>query len=484
MKKIMKQAALFTLAGIIGGLVGVGVFMAFDKNDRLSDNNQTPNKLTNFTVDQITLPTFDFTAIAEHITPAVVHIKTTYKASPQNNPHSGNPFFDFFDPRMFNYPQSGAGSGVIYSEDGYIITNNHVIEDADQIEVSLYDKRTFKAEVIGRDPQTDLALIKIDVKGLPTLESGNSDKLKVGEWVLALGNPFNLNSTVTAGIVSAKARSIGILGGGSSIESFIQTDAAVNPGNSGGALVNVEGKLVGINTAIASRSGQYEGYSFAVPSNIVSKVISDILKYGKVQRGLLGVSIAEVSTEIADEAKLDKPIGVYVGDVLADGAAKEAGIKKGDIIIEINGRKVNSVPELQQEVSMNRPGDKIDVTVIRNGDEKTFKATLKDMKGNEKIIVDKTDELKRSLGAELVELSSAELSKMGIDYGVRVKSLTTGKMKSAGIPKNFVITRIDRKKVIKVDDVYELLSASEDGVLIEGIEPDGSKGYYGFGLIE
>ena len=481
MNKIGKQFVLLLLAGIIGGIIGVGIVMSMDKNDKLSSND-SPGKLTKFTVDQITLPTFDFSAVAEHITPTVVHIKTKMDISAMENPHSGNPLFDFFDPKMFQYPQSGSGSGVIISADGYIVTNNHVVADADEIEVSLYDRRTFKATVIGLDPQTDLALIKIDAQDLPTLEYGNSEELKVGEWVLALGNPFNLNSTVTAGIVSAKARSIGILGGGSSIESYIQTDAAVNPGNSGGALVNVEGKLIGINSAIASRSGQYEGYSFAVPSNIVIKVIDDIKKYGKVQRGLLGVNITEVSPEIAKENKLKSPIGVYVADVLSEGAAKEAGIKTGDIIIKVGDKEVNSVPELQQEVSMNRPGDVIDVTVLRNATEKVFKAKLKDFKGNTEIIIDKTDELQRELGAEFADLTPAEKSKMGIENGVRVSNISGGKMKSAGIPRNFVITKIDHKKVYKVEDVYEYLSSAKEGVLIEGIEPDGSKGYYGFGL--
>ncbi|MBC8344069.1 MAG: Do family serine endopeptidase [Bacteroidetes bacterium] len=481
MNKIGKQFALLLIAGILGAVIGVSIVMSFNKNDKISSNDN-PGKLTKFTVDQITLPTFDFSAIAERITPTVVHIKTTIDAGSRENPHSGNPFFDFFDPKMFQYPQSGSGSGVIISEDGYIVTNNHVIADADEIEVSLHDKRTFKADVIGRDPQTDLALVKIDAKDLPSLEYGNSDDLKVGEWVLALGNPFNLNSTVTAGIVSAKARSIGILGGGSSIESFIQTDAAVNPGNSGGALVNVEGKLIGINSAIASRSGQYEGYSFAVPSNIVTKVIDDIKKYGKVQRGLLGVNITEVTPEIAKENKLKSLIGVYVADVLSESAANEAGIKNGDIIIKIDDKEVNSVPELQQEVSMNRPGDVIAVTVLRNSSEKTFKAKLKDFKGNTEIVIDQSDELRRELGAEFTELTSTEKSKMGIENGVRVSSISAGKMRSAGISKNFVITKIDRKKVYKVADVFEFLSSAKEGVLIEGIEPDGSKGYYGFGM--
>jgi len=482
MRLFWKQALMLLVAGIIGGIIGISIYQVSGMNGRTGTIPGTEKSVARYTVDRIALPTFDFSEIASRIGPTVVHITTKIEAPQKPTSPFDNPFFEFFDPKFFNYPQQGSGSGVIVTEDGYIVTNNHVVADATNIEVTLSDKRTYSAKVIGKDPQTDLAVIKIDAKDLTPLPFGNSDELKVGEWVLALGNPFNLESTITAGIVSAKARSIGILGRGSAVESFIQTDAAVNPGNSGGALVNVEGKLIGINTAIASQTGTYEGYAFAIPSNLVYKVYTDIVKYGKVQRGMLGINIQEVTQEIAKDNDMEKIRGVYVADVLEDGAAKEAGIKKGDIILKINDKEVNSVPALQEMVSMNRPGDKIKVTVFRKGKEHEFTATLKDPKGNTKIVEDKTQDLKNSLGAEFTELTPQEKAKFGIENGVKVKSVTSGKFKDAGIPKGFIITKIDKKKVNSVDDVYEYLSASEGGVLIEGIEPDGSKGYYGFGI--
>jgi len=482
MKNVWKQLIMLVIAGIIGGITGIGIYRIAGNNADFSFSGNDNGKYARYTVDRIALPTFDFSEIADRINPTVVHIKTKVEASEKPSAPFDNPFFEFFDPKMFQYPQQGSGSGVIVTEDGYIVTNNHVIADATDIEVTLSDKRTFKAKVIGKDPQTDLAVISINAKDLTPLPFGNSEELRVGEWVLALGNPFNLESTITAGIVSAKARSIGILGRGSSVESFIQTDAAVNPGNSGGALVNVEGKLVGINTAIASQTGTYEGYAFAIPSNLVYKVYSDIIKYGKVQRGMLGISIQEVTQQIADENDLKKIQGVYVADVLEDGAAKSAGIKKGDIIIKINDKEVNSVPALQETVSMNRPGDKIKVIALRNGKEMEFTATLKDQKGNTKIVEDKTEEIRNNLGAEFAVASKTELAKFGLENGVKVTSVGNGKLKAAGITKGFIITRIDKKKVYTIEDVYEFLSASEGGVLIEGVEPDGSKGYYGFGM--
>jgi len=482
MKTVWKQMIMLVIAGIIGGITGIGIYRIAGANGKYAGYDPETGKYARYTVDRIALPTFDFSEIAERINPTVVHIKTKVKAPEKQSAPFDNPFFEFFDPKMFNYPQQGSGSGVIVTEDGYIVTNNHVVADASEIEVTLSDKRTFMAKIIGRDEQTDLAVIQIDAKDLIPLTFGNSDELRVGEWVLALGNPFNLESTITAGIVSAKARSIGILGRGSAVESFIQTDAAVNPGNSGGALVNVEGKLVGINAAIASQTGTYEGYAFAIPSNLVYKVYTDIVKYGKVQRGMLGISIQEVTQDIAKENDLKKIMGVYVADVLDDGAAKAAGIKKGDIIIKINEKEVNSVPALQETVSMNRPGDKIKVVVLRNGKEMEFTATLKDQKGNVKIVENKSEEIKNSLGAELAVASKNELAKFGLENGVKVVVVGNGKLKAAGIPKGFIITKIDKKKVYTVDDVYEFLGASEGGVLIEGIEPDGSKGYYGFGM--
>ena len=484
MKDILKKALLLVLSGIIGGFIGIALYSSFIDNSNGTNNSDVPGKLTNYTVEKVELPTFDFSYIADKISPTVVHIKTKVEVAQQDMGIPKNhPFYEFFQPfEGYNAPRMGSGSGVIISDNGYIVTNNHVIDNADEIEVSLHDKRSFDAEVIGRDPQTDLAVIKIDAEDLPFLKYGNSDDLKVGEWVLAIGNPFNLTSTVTAGIVSAKARNINLLNKEYSIESFIQTDAAVNPGNSGGALVNIKGELVGINTAIASRSGAYEGYAFAVPANLVTKVVDDIMEYGKVQRGYLGIRIGEVTEEIADEAKLDKIQGVYVHSVMENSAAEEAGLKGGDIITKINDKEVNSSPELQELVSRNRPGDDISVTYMRKGKEYETKAKLKDQKGNTEIIDVEESEVEDMLEADFEELSYKELRELGISNGVKVVKLYNGKFKAAGIPKGFIITKIDKQKVESIDDIYTILKNASDGILIEGINPDGSKGYYGLGI--
>lgn len=483
MKDILKKALLLIVSGVIGGFMGIVLYASFTKNTSNSDNQNIPGKLANYTVEKVELPTFDFSYIAEKINSTVVHVKTKTEASQRElGIPKNHPFYEFFEPYGYNMPRMGSGSGVIISEDGYIVTNNHVIDKADEIQVSLNDKRSFDAKVIGRDPQTDLAVIKIDAEDLPFLNYGNSDNLKVGEWVLAIGNPFNLNSTITAGIVSAKARNINLLNREYSIESFIQTDAAINPGNSGGALVNISGQLVGINTAIASRSGAYEGYAFAIPSNLVTKVVEDIMEFGKVQRGYLGIRISEVTEEIADEEKLDKIMGVYVFGVMENSAAEKAGLKKGDIITKINDKEVNSTPELQEFVSRNRPGDEINVTYIRKGKENNVVAKLRDQKGNTEIMDVEESEVEDMLEAEFEELSYKELREMGIPNGVKVTKLYNGKFKDAGIPKGFVITRIDKQKIEDIDDIYAIVKDAKDGILIEGVNPDGSKGYYGLGI--
>ncbi len=318
----------------------------------------------------------DFTEAAERSIHAVVHIKTKI-----NQQYYSNPFSDFFfgtQPRQYNQiTPLASGSGVIVSDDGYIVTNYHVIRDASIIDVMLNDKREYEAKVIGYDEMTDIALLKIDEKGLPFLLYGNSDNIKIGQWVLAIGNPFNLTSTVTAGIVSAKARNINIISK-YGIEAFIQTDAAVNPGNSGGALVNTDGELVGINTAIASNTGSYAGYSFAIPVNIVKKVIADLIKYGKVQRAFIGASIVDLDADISKYLNISQTEGVYIYDVNPDGAAGKAGIKKGDIISSINGEKIKSLPQLQEQLAKYRPNDVIDIIVLRNNKSISYKVKLDD----------------------------------------------------------------------------------------------------------
>lgn len=427
----------------------------------------------------------DFTYAAERTVHAVVHVKV--KSERESEYSSGNPFYDFF----FGYrgfeqnpqPVEGFGSGVIISDNGYIVTNNHVVDNAKEIEVTLNDKRTYTAKLIGHDPNTDIAVIKIDEKDLPYIPYGNSDELKVGEWVLAVGNPYNLTSTVTAGIVSAKARNIGIMGtsGSSSkskypIESFIQTDAAVNPGNSGGALVNIRGELVGINTAIASPTGSYIGNSFAIPVSIVKKAVSDLIEYGKVQRAVLGVTIKDIDSDIAKEKHLDKLEGVYIDGIVEGGAADKAGIQKGDVILEINGVKVNSSSELQEQIGRYRPNDVVQILLTRDDKKKQIQATLRNMEGSTNLV--RKEEVSSMLGATLKELSDDAKAKLRIKSGVQVAELGNGKFKSAGIQKGFIILQINNKTVDTVEDVEDIINSISGGVYIEGIYPNSSAVYY------
>ena len=349
------------------------------------------------------------------------------------------------------------------------------------------DKRKFTATLIGADPATDLALIKVESEDLPTIKLGNSDDVKIGQWVLAVGNPFNLTSTVTAGIVSAKARSINILQYDPDnkifpIESFIQTDAAVNPGNSGGALVNATGELVGINTAIASRTGSYAGYSFAVPVNIMKKVTKDLMEFGTVQRAFIGVNIRDLNQDLANELELKEVQGVYVTRVIAGGAAEEAGVKEGDVITMIGSVSVNNVPELQEQIGKFRPGDKISVTLLRTNKEKVVSLTLKNKDGNTDIVEKSESELMSALGASFKQASSKELESLDLDHGVKITKLGAGKLRTAGIREGFIITKIDSREIETPEEIVELLKDKKGGVLIEGIYPNGMKGYYGFGI--
>ncbi len=490
--KIMKKILSVLLIASVGGLVSLGIYKLTNKQQtqqpiRTSVQQEVPPI---HLVNQISGsggPGLDFTTAAKKTVHAVVHIETEFRQK--------NSMYDyFFNLRNFfggipNSPQQrtmlikASGSGVIISSDGYIVTNNHVVQQADKITVTLNDKRSYKAKIIGTDPSTDLALIKIDEKNLPYLVYGNSDDVKVGQWVLAVGNPFNLTSTVTAGIVSAKARNINILGNSTGnntpIESFIQTDAAVNPGNSGGALVDTEGKLIGINAAIASGTGYYEGYSFAIPVNIVKKVMDDLLQYGEVQRGYMGISIRNIDSDFAKENDIDKIEGVYVASVMDDGSAKKAGMKKGDIITKIDNKEINSTSELLGTVGQYRPGDKISVTIKRNNREKNFKIILKNRDGNTSIV--KNDAI-IILGATIEPAPADELNKLGLKNGVIVTKLNPGKLRSNGIRKGFIITKINSKKMRTTDDVKNALEYKKGGVLIEGIYTNGTKAYYGMGL--
>lgn len=427
----------------------------------------------------------NFVTASAIATPAVVHIKT--KVSTTSNDRNGapDPFREFFGPEFFGPrgPQMGSGSGVILSADGFIVTNNHVINGADEIEVVLNDKRSFNGTIVGTDPSTDIALIKIEASGLPYLSFGNSDNLQVGEWVLAVGNPFNLTSTVTAGIVSAKGRNINILGGGNSIEAFIQTDAAVNPGNSGGALVNVKGELIGINTAIATNTGSYQGYSFAVPANIAGKVVEDLRNYGTVQRAYLGVQIQDVDATIASKEGLSVSYGALVADFLPNSAAESAGLKKGDVVIKIEEVVVRSTPQLMEVVSRKRPGEKVKVVIDRKGKQLDFTITLRGADGGTAVVKGEAKpEMAAALGASFEAASKRELESLKIDGGVKVTKLNNGVLKNTGMREGFIITRVDKTPVKTPKELTKTLQQANGGVLIEGYYPNGAKAYYGFGM--
>jgi Do/DeqQ family serine protease len=386
--KMTKIKQFFSTLGIaaIGGAISLGAYQFVTNDNEPSNTNPfADSKKVGYEIKNINIPTFDFAEVSALTTPTVVHIKVKAGVSESRGGRRARPSnpFDFFG-EEFDIPRGpseGSGSGVIISDKGYIVTNNHVVADADEIEVVLNDKRSFKADVVGKDPNTDLALIKIQADGLSPVKIGNSDGVRVGEWVLAVGNPFNLNSTVTAGIVSAKGRNINLLGGNTAIESFIQTDAAVNPGNSGGALINSKGELIGINTAIASQTGSFAGYSFAVPVNIMNKVVKDFMEFGEVQRGFIGVQIREVDAELAKEKGLKEPKGVYVDALTPNGAADKAGIEKGDVIKSVDGKEINSVSSLQEYVGSHRPGDEVKVMLQRDGKDKEIGVILRNKDG-------------------------------------------------------------------------------------------------------
>ena len=439
----------------------------------------------------------DLTYAAEKALPSVVHIKYLQNSKVQTVDVQSGPFGDFFDPfGFFGNPggnggkqkrkvqtpkREGAGSGVIISTDGYIVTNNHVVEGADELTVTLNDNKEYSARIIGTDKTTDLALIKITASNLPALPIGDSDKLKVGEWVLAVGNPFNLNSTVTAGIVSAKARSLGANG----IESFIQTDAAINAGNSGGALVNTRGELVGINAMLYSQTGSYSGYGFAIPTSIMNKVVADLKKYGTVQRGLLGIQGINVNNyydqqkEQGKELDLGTMEGVYVAKVEEEGSAAEAGLKEGDVITAVDGKKVVKMSELQEYLTNKRPGDKVTVTYLRKKAKKTATLTLKNEQGNTNIVKDADLDV---LGGTFRPVTEQEKKDMNISYGLAVTKVANGALKDAAVYKGFIILQANDAPMKTLNDLQKAVkdaSTSKDPVLIlKGISPTGKKAYF------
>ncbi|MGI4751086.1 MAG: Do family serine endopeptidase [Janthinobacterium lividum] len=506
----MKRIGLSLMTAILGGAIAVGAYKVVEtKNTDAStfEDRQNVYFASNHIAPLMSSAgTVDFTQAAAAVTPAVVYIRTTYAASPGGGGQDQmeQMFGDMFGMgrrrQQSNTPQRASGSGVIISTDGYIVTNNHVVEKADKIEITTNDHRQFSAKVIGTDPNTDLALIKISATNLPVVKFGNSDDAKVGEWVLAVGNPFNLTSTVTAGIVSAKGRNVGIIGHeddqeqgnpfadrtqssgpalNKGIESFIQTDAVINPGNSGGALVNTKGELIGINSAILSHTGSYEGYGFAIPINLAKKVLNDIEHFGKVKRGYVGVQFVELNPDIAQEKGIKTTNGLLVNELVQGGGAQQAGIRKDDIITKVDGITVYESSDLQEKVARLQPGDKISLTVLRDGKEQTFSVALK-ADNSSALVTTRTksaEEVYNKLGASFAPLSSAQKQKYHMTSGVLVTQVHQGRMfDQLEIENGSVITSINKVPVNSPADIDKALSDIKGGSLfISGIRPDGSR---------
>ena len=450
------------------------------------------NALNSAPATTVTAQPVDLTVAADKALPCVVHIKYLQNSKVQEVEMQSDPFEDFFNPffgqrgqgqkRKIQTPKKeGAGSGVIISQDGYIVTNNHVVEGADELTVTLNDNREYSARIIGTDKATDLALIKINDKNLPAIKIISSDDIKVGEWVLAIGHPFNLRATVTAGIVSAKARSLGANG----IEAFIQTDAAINQGNSGGALVNARGELIGINAMLYSQTGNFTGYGFAIPTTIMNKVVADLKEYETVQRGLLGIQGQDVRIYIDAQKEQHKEVdlgtneGIYVAKVSEDGAAYDADLQEGDVITAIDGQKVTKMAELQEILATKRPGDKVNVSFMRKKSKKNVTVTLKNERGTTNVVKDADLDI---LGATFREINDKEKEEMNINYGIKVVKVGNGKFKERSIPMGVYILKVNEKPVKTVSELNDIVkeaSKSKSPVLyIQGMYPSGKKDYF------
>ncbi len=480
----MKNIAKIFLVSALGGALTLGAYKAFIEEPRVETiiETTTPNNFRRTSLSP-TDEAGSFVLAAEKTVNSVVHVKTAVE---RNGYAARSPLEFFFGNPYQNQPrvQLGSGSGVIISKDGYIVTNNHVIENAKTIQISLNNQKEYEAVLVGADPTTDIALIKIDAdEDLPFLTFSNSDDVRLGEWVLAVGNPFNLTSTVTAGIVSAKSRNIGIINERAAIESFIQTDAAVNPGNSGGALVNTSGELIGINSAISTHTGSFEGYSFAVPSNIVKKVVEDLLEFGTVQRAFIGVNISDITPRLVEQLDIKESNGVYVGGVTENGAAEDAGIETGDIIVAVDNRKVTKSSELQELIGRRRPGDKVDVKVKRDGKLKTFNLVLRNVNGTTKVI--KRDEIEfiTLLGGTFQSIDKTDKARYGIRFGVKITDIKNGILANQGIPEGFIITYINRREIRTIEDINNSVKnlMKDDPVVVQGYLPNGRAKYFAFG---
>ncbi len=495
----MKKLIGYTFAALLGGLVSLGGGYLLDHPDQETNRTEpqelaVPARLVKQDPAAFAAEApIDFRQAAKTALPAVVHIRAT-KDLPQAAMGQGIPDFfrDFFGDRIPQQPQGsaprqqqGSGSGVIISPEGYIVTNNHVVENASELEVTLHDNRIATAEVIGTDPSTDLALIRVELDDLDFLQVANSDLVEVGEWVVAVGNPFNLANTVTAGIVSAKGRNLNIVQDQAPIESFIQTDAAVNPGNSGGALVNLRGELIGINTAIASPTGAYAGYAFAVPSNIVTKVIADLKAYGVVQRAFLGAMVRTMDSRLAEEEELQLVQGVYLAELTPGGAAESAGLLPGDIVTALDDSPVETSAELIELIGRHRPGDQVALTILRDGKAQALTVVLKNQSGTTEIVEARVELGLEALGARFEKLEKEELNELGLPYGIRVQALKKGLLAdNTAIKEGFIILRVNNQPINSVETFERLLSQLGDGgVLIEGRYPgDKKNSYYAFGI--
>ena len=477
----MKRGLLITLlSALAGGLTAYAVvnFTSAQTVQTISGSDSAQFRTVSLAQDNYP----DFTYAAESAVDAVVYVKVSSTQTMQQAPSS---IFDFF----FGLPQQGApqqrertgsGSGVIIREDGYIVTNNHVIEGATNIEVTLNSNQTYPAKLVGTDPATDVALLKIEANGLPAIPFGDSDKLRLGEWVIAIGSPYDLRSTITAGIVSAKGRSMPNYTGEFKIESFIQTDAAVNPGNSGGALVDKAGNLVGINTAIISQTGSYTGYSFAVPSNIVKKIVYDLMDFGSVKRAVLGITMQPIDDKIADDLKLSSRNGVYIVEVSKSGAADKAGVQKGDVLVAIDSVKITTPSSVQEAVSRFSPGDKAVLTVIRDGKEKQLDVVFKGTSQENGTVTD--DGSVAFYGSSIKEADAETLKKYGLKHGVVIVDLGPGKLMEAGATEGFIIQYVNDQAVKTPQDIIDIVKKSKRAVFVEGITPAGRTGYFGFGV--
>ncbi len=491
----MKKVLIIIITGYVAGLLGAATFFYLIKPDLLAEkDSQTeapreflvsnyvepgvePKVKESVTPDSPALSRLDvlsesFTDASRLSTSSVVYIRTIMEREYSNT------FLEWFFGERPSQSFISTGSGVIYTSDGYVVTNNHVIENADAIEV-IHEKRTYKAELIGSDPSTDLAILKIDGNDLPNIKIGRSRDLEVGEWVLAVGNPFNLTSTVTAGIVSAKGRQINILRANFPIESFIQTDAAINPGNSGGALVNTKGELVGINTAILSRTGSYAGYGFAVPVDIVSKIVEDLIKYKEVQKAFMGAEVSDIDQQLGEELELDNWDGVIIQNLQKGGAADKGGLREGDIIINLNDQDVRSKGEYEEVISYHSPGDRMDVTYRRGGRTLKTQITLTNVRGTTEII---TREIytSRRLGADFEVVPKVERDLLKIDHGVRITKIRSGFIKRLNIEEGFIVTHINKVPIKDAESLVDILVKIRGRVYVEGVSKDGVRGYYSY----